>query len=671
MANWNTDGQQVRVLRGTKTLENFPGVASARSTQGTYFDNTGTLQIAPPATVRQDWSTRSPVILNEPAATNFVRNPLGVGGTVGTIGSGGIMPTFASMNTVAGLSRAFLGNFVVNGITVQRYRYFGTVSTAQAHGISPDRSGQFVFALPVSQQLEYSFWIRLQAGSFTGIPIWTPWWDARDSTNAGVGVGAQPNIIGSITGTLQKFTYTLTTPSSGSTPFGFFGLGFTGTTTLSAVVDCTVDIGGVQLELGNIATSLILPPAGTAVSSSRGADLNYTARNILIDPPYASLVQVFAGVMGQWRLDETSVEIDLRDASYYLERAMPRNLYGGTGLLDGDSGLVGLQKPIAIGQNAAANMQNVTPVLIDASALIYQVHDGSASIFAVYDGGYAGNAFSADVASLYAGSTTAGHYRTCVAKGLFQLGSVPMFQVTADICENFGSGDQMSLLALRLLLTNMSVPNAMVGSVDGLHLDGLGADPVFLARALAMEVALYIATDDSPDGVTLLSRLLEPTGACLVPCRDGKLRAFVPSAIPGGATPALTFNSTNILTIEPGNLPDTVDPPPWRVRIACDRNWTVMTTGIAGAVPTARRTWLAAPYRTGTAQDTPTALTQMTRPNDQPVIATDSGAFGTCLERGGGGDRCWYHGVVGREAEALHDHRACHGRRGSGLGIDR
>jgi hypothetical protein len=233
------------------------------------------------------------------------------------------------------------------------------------------------------------------------------------------------------------------------------------------------------------------------------------------------------------------------------------------------------------------------------------------------------------VVNLYAGTTTAGHYRTCVAKGLFQLGSVPTFQVTADICENFGTGDMMSQLALRLLLTNMAVPISLVGSVDGIHLDGLGADPVFLARSMAMEVALYIATDDAPFGITLLSRLLEPTGACLVPCRDGRLRAFVPSAIPGGATPALVFSSTNILTIEPGNLPDTVDPPPWRVRIACDRNWTVITTGIAGAVPTARRTWLAAPYRTGTAQDAPAALTAMTRPNDQPVIATDSGVFGT------------------------------------------
>jgi hypothetical protein len=175
VANWNTDGQLVRVLRGSKALENFPGFATSRATTATYIDQTGTLQVAAPGVVRQDWTTGSPVILNEPAGTNYVRNPLGVGGTVGVIGSGGVVPTFCSMNAVPGLTREFLGNFVVNGIPCQRYRYSGTVTTASAHGIAPERSGIFLNAIPFSQALRYSFWIRLQAGSFTGIPTWAVW----------------------------------------------------------------------------------------------------------------------------------------------------------------------------------------------------------------------------------------------------------------------------------------------------------------------------------------------------------------------------------------------------------------------------------------------------------------------------------------------------------------
>ena len=44
-------------------------------------------------------------------------------------------------------------------------------------------------------------------------------------------------------------------------------------------------------------------------------------------------------------------------------------------------------------------------------------------------------------------------------------------------------------------------------------------------------------------------------------------------------------------------LPDDLKPPPWRVRVAHARNWTVQTTDLAGSVADARRAYLAEEVR--------------------------------------------------------------------------
>ena len=268
---------------------------------------------------------------------------------------------------------------------------------------------------------------------------------------------------------------------------------------------------------------------GQPIRVLRGQKTLDAARGILLDPPYASLVQVFGGVMGPWFVTPTAVQTALRDASYYLERQVPRNLYDGTGGLDGEVGLAGRAKPLAYGGPTNSVIKNVTPVLVDASNLIYQVNDGPVlSIGPIYDGGYAGITASGDVADLYSGTTAAGHYRTCVAKGLFQLGSSPTFEATADLVASAATLSRTDQLARYLLATVMSVPLSSISSADGIALNSLGPDPAVVGRAMALGSALYVATDDAVDGVTLLSRVLEPSGALLVPGSDGLLRIYVP-----------------------------------------------------------------------------------------------------------------------------------------------
>lgn len=125
-------------------------------------------------------------------------------------------------------------------------------------------------------------------------------------------------------------------------------------------------------------------------------------------------------------------EVVLRDLADALRQSeLHGNRYGGTGGADGDAALAGRIKPLAFGA-----CFNVPPVLINATALIYQVSCTSVLAFdAVKDGG-AGLTADADYpsyAALAAVTPAAGHFATCKALGLFKLGAKPVYVVTADV----------------------------------------------------------------------------------------------------------------------------------------------------------------------------------------------------------------------------------------------
>lgn len=125
-------------------------------------------------------------------------------------------------------------------------------------------------------------------------------------------------------------------------------------------------------------------------------------------------------------------EILLRDLGWRLAQGELHGLrYGGTGGADGDASLAGRIKPYAIGQ-----VFNISPVLIAAASLIYQVSCSSVlAIDAVRDGGQTLTA-DADYATydlLLAAPVASGHYATCKALGLFKIGAAPVYICTADV----------------------------------------------------------------------------------------------------------------------------------------------------------------------------------------------------------------------------------------------
>lgn len=114
------------------------------------------------------------------------------------------------------------------------------------------------------------------------------------------------------------------------------------------------------------------------------------------------------------------------------------NRYGGTttgggmGTADGNEDLKDQAKPKLYG-----TVHNVPCVAANPFDLIYQVNDGPVNTITVYDGGVAltGDGDNGTLAALLAAVINPGHYRTCLAEGLFRLGGSPAGTLTADVVE--------------------------------------------------------------------------------------------------------------------------------------------------------------------------------------------------------------------------------------------
>lgn len=105
--------------------------------------------------------------------------------------------------------------------------------------------------------------------------------------------------------------------------------------------------------------------------------------------------------------------------------------YAGTGGIEGDATLAGQFKPRVLGQ-----VVNLPPVLVNAGALIHQVHSGPVqAITAVRDGGVplTAGADHASYAALAAATVAGGSFATCLAQGLLRLGATPSRTITVDV----------------------------------------------------------------------------------------------------------------------------------------------------------------------------------------------------------------------------------------------
>lgn len=309
-----------------------------------------------------------------------------------------------------------------------------------------------------------------------------------------------------------------------------------------------------------------------------GRDWDVT-RGLWTDWPYADFQPVFAGLASGWVPGETSLRVPVRDRTYLLERPFQSVLYAGTGGLEGGAEMAGRPKPITRGIT-----KNVSPVLIDPVALIWQYADAAGQVDALYEKGGAVFAYAGDTTNLYAGSTPAGQYRTDNSKGLFQLGSEPQGQITADVRGSFPAAGYVTRvidLARWALLETLGIQEVDESAF------------VSLSGACPYDAGFFIGAEPV-SAVEVIGSILASAGAQLGVGRNGLLKPYRIAA--PGAVAAASYDERHIVSVEPAELL----PVYYRRSVGYAKNWTVQTSDLLAppTVDAARRQFLANEYRT-------------------------------------------------------------------------
>jgi hypothetical protein len=311
--------------------------------------------------------------------------------------------------------------------------------------------------------------------------------------------------------------------------------------------------------------------------------------------PFASAQTLLRATMT--RLDSTdayrTMRLRLYDRRLELDKPFQQNRYAGTTLsagatAEGTADMKGRVKPRAYGY-----CDNVPVPCVNPFNLIYQVNDGPVAGIAVYDGGapliFAGN--HANLAALTAAAVLPGRFITCVALGLFKLGSVPAKLVTADIAEaSTLDGRSAANIAIRML--------ASVGLTGAANVNASSFNTLFAANPA--ELGIYI--DSERTTLDVVSEVLASVGAWIVPSTAG---VFEVGRLSAPGTPTFEIGKYDIHTDGEGSFgivsnPDTVGGlPAFRINLTYGRNWQVQDDGgLAACVSADRRGFLAVDRRT-------------------------------------------------------------------------
>jgi hypothetical protein len=302
---------------------------------------------------------------------------------------------------------------------------------------------------------------------------------------------------------------------------------------------------------------------------------------------------VFTGTIEALTVNRKEVVIRLRDKQLIFDRPVLTEQYGGTNVLpngiDGTADdLAGKAKPRLLG-----SASNIAPPCVNTSKLVYQITTGAlASIGAVYDRG-AALIFGVDHSTsgaLVAATVDAGEYDTCLAEGLFRLGSAPSGEITCDAVQGAAAVDRT---ASAMLLTLALAAGVSAGDINGADVAALAADNTATlgiwisgqsdtyARVMdqiAGTVGGYYAFD--PNGVLRMGRLTEP-----------------------GGTSVLDLQEFDVLEPFERRPARDGDLPTWAVTVRHSRVGTVQTSDLAGAVTQARRAVIGQEWRSQRAEN--------------------------------------------------------------------
>lgn len=419
---------------------------------------------------------------------------------------------------------------------------------------------------------------------------------------------------------------------------------------------------------------------GTAVLNNNDRRLDATVLNnavdghrcrVLVGAPGAAYNQftvIFDGVARIWsNANPDEVTVSLEDNCYLLgsggsaskttgSMPMQTNRYGGTGGSDGSSNLINVLKPLCYGEVA-----NITPIQVDATNLVFQVHDGSVqaigqsgasgSTLQVYEKGAAytwnGNDYPT-YAALVAATIAGGYYATCLAQGMFRLGSTLNGQVTCDVrgdnatvlgsvnLKNPGYVSTIPDIVVRILETKPNVPygSANLQGWDGTFIDydsfqavnqfstttnsGTTISFGWASGTSAVNGTAGIYIDQDTNIIDVVDTLLKGIGAFWYTQRDRRFHARV-LANPDPFGVKYAFTEKDILDFKQIDLPPAIYPPSWRRRVKYGKCWTVQSSDLVGSVTQDRRQFLGVDWRVAQVGNSSTRNLYLTAADPDPI----------------------------------------------------
>ncbi|MCX7684186.1 MAG: hypothetical protein N2Z67_02810 [Acetobacteraceae bacterium] len=238
--------------------------AYARASAATGFGASGTLFEAAANAPRFVHAAQA--LLIERAAQNLCANPRFQGGTAGTIGSGGVVPSDMEMTGNTGVTRHVVGFGTEDGIPYADFRWAGTQGNTSINVLGFNTSGGWTCS--VGQVFALSLCVRLVGGSLANVNnIRFRVVERNGSTQS----STSPKTVfvpdgSALRGQRRVETHTIASPSTNNAR-----LQLTFSPVANQPFDLTLRVGLPQVEAGSVATSAILPPAGSPGVASRAA----------------------------------------------------------------------------------------------------------------------------------------------------------------------------------------------------------------------------------------------------------------------------------------------------------------------------------------------------------------------------------------------------------------
>ena len=290
---------------------------------------------------------------------------------------------------------------------------------------------------------------------------------------------------------------------------------------------------------------------------------------------YSTFEAVFTGVSGELQFGRNAIRLKLSDKQDQLDKLIQETLFAGTGGNEGGDDLKDKPKPLLFGE-----CKNVTPVIVDRTNRVYQVHDGQIkAVDAVYDNGNL--------------LTLTTHYTVDLANGRLTLVSSPSGLVTADIRGSDTGGTYVSSVADIMERIVKNYGSLVAGDIDATSISSLNTKN-------AAVVGIYTGTGER-NLLDVLDELANSIGAFFGFNRAGK---FSVGRFEAPATTAdHTFIETDVvknrISRDPGG------PVIWRQRIKYGKNWTVQSDEALDASATdAHKDFVTQDYRVTKDEDT-------------------------------------------------------------------